>query len=500
MRPSTLLLSATLASAGFTLQRSDDDAQGGNNSTPRIAIVGAGAGGSSAAFWIAKAKERFGVDVEIDVYEQNSYVGGRSIPVHPNDDPELLPVETGASIFVRSNKNLWRATQEFNLTLNPFGEDDGGDTGYWDGEKLVLTIPSDSNGTELLLRYGADALQNTDAITTYMNQHFLGLYNSSDTLRWENIASLVAKLGLLDLTGNSTANYFESNGVSAQFVNEIVEGALRINYGQNADKIHAMGGAVSLSADGASQVTGGNYQIFENFLKYSGATVYLNTKVTAITSEDENSWTVRSAEGSKLYKGVILAAPLHQTGIDLPPSIVSQVPEQPYVHLHVTLFSTTSPSINPEYVSLPPNSHALTTLLTTYQGARDGGKAPEFNSLDYQRKIGDSEWVVKIFSEEEISDEWLNETFSGQVGWVYRKEWDAYPRLFPTTSFPPVKLGSGFYYVNALEPFISTMETETVASRNVVDQLLIERFNASVCGPEASVPDNAEDFVFGWDC
>lgn len=45
--------------------------------TPRIAIIGAGAGGSSAAFWISKAKQRFGIDVEIDVYERASYIGGR---------------------------------------------------------------------------------------------------------------------------------------------------------------------------------------------------------------------------------------------------------------------------------------------------------------------------------------------------------------------------------------------------------------------------------------
>lgn len=42
----------------------------------RIAIIGAGAAGSSAAFWISKAKERWGLDVEIDVFEANDYVGG----------------------------------------------------------------------------------------------------------------------------------------------------------------------------------------------------------------------------------------------------------------------------------------------------------------------------------------------------------------------------------------------------------------------------------------
>lgn len=46
---------------------------------PRIAIIGAGAGGSSAAFWIAKAKERSGLDVGIDIYERNDYIGGRKL-------------------------------------------------------------------------------------------------------------------------------------------------------------------------------------------------------------------------------------------------------------------------------------------------------------------------------------------------------------------------------------------------------------------------------------
>ena len=44
----------------------------------RIAIIGAGAGGSSAAFWVAKAKQRAGVSVEVDVFERENYVGGRT--------------------------------------------------------------------------------------------------------------------------------------------------------------------------------------------------------------------------------------------------------------------------------------------------------------------------------------------------------------------------------------------------------------------------------------
>ncbi|KAL0580679.1 hypothetical protein V5O48_001320 [Marasmius crinis-equi] len=534
MRTSPLLLSVSLASASFALQFpfkvpffnsqavSQNDTGHGDPSTPRIAIIGAGAGGSSAAFWIAKAKERFGVDVEVDVYEKNSYIGGRSTTVQPYDDPSLDPVELGGSIFVRANKNLWRATQEFNLTLNSF-KDEGGDTGFWDGEKLLITA-SPNYRWRWLVGYVEDGLEiwnhltkangvdvslhtpHSDHYVKSMIQDYLNLY-SPDAPKWDNITTLATTLGFLDMTSSSTADFFQSNGVSAQFVNEVVEAATRVNYGQNVDKIHALEGACSLAATGAAQVKGGNWQIFQNFLNYSQATVFLNTKVTSITSKS-SSWIVNSDKGSKRYRGVILAAPLHQTGIDLPSSIVSQVPEQPYVHLHVTLLSTTATSVDPAYLSLSPASKVPPTLLTTYQGARTGGKAPEFNSISYHRKINDNEWNVKIFSEEKISDKWLNTTFGGQVGWVHRKEWDAYPKLPPTTDFPPVKLDNGFYYVNAFEPFISTMETETVASRNVVDLLLNEEFKSSICGPRISASEdddtkkkvNDEDFVFGWDC
>lgn len=59
-----------------------------------------------------------------------------------------------------------------------------------------------------------------------------------------------------------------------------------------------------------------------------------------------------------------------------------------------------------------------------------------------------------------------------------------------------------------LSRFISTMETETLASRNVVDLLLNEEFGgSSICGPrisgsnlEAAINDSDSDFVLGWDC
>lgn len=51
------------------------------------------------------------------------------------------------------------------------------------------------------------------------------------------------------------------------------------------------------------------------------------------------------------------------------------------------------------------------------------------------------------------------------------------------------------------------METETIASRNVIDLLLNEEFQTSLCGARISGSDknatpleNEQDFVYGWDC
>ena len=63
--------------------------------------------------------------------------------------------------------------------------------------------------------------------------------------------------------------------------------------------------------------------------------------------------------------------------------------------------------------------------------------------------------------------------------------------------------------------FISTMETETISSRNIVDLLFREEFNSGICGPNPILPEDSDldseyvleskeavnkSFVLGWDC
>ena len=59
----------------------------------------------------------------------------------PYNDSRLAPIELGASIFVKANKNLWRASEEFGLNLTDFSEQPGDSTlGIWDGKEFLLTV------------------------------------------------------------------------------------------------------------------------------------------------------------------------------------------------------------------------------------------------------------------------------------------------------------------------------------------------------------------------
>lgn len=215
-----------------------------------------------------------------------------------------------------------------------------------------------------------------------------------------------------------------------------------------------------MATDGAAGVDGGNWRIFEKFLQFSGATVSLNTTVcysvfafahpmrtntvkqvkSLSRKADSSKWTLQTWSGSPAdYSSVILAAPYHQTDIKissptLDDAVLSaRVPPQPYIHLHVTLLTTTAAQPNPKYFGLETGAKVPKAVLTTHDGVRTrGGKEPEFHSLTYhglaRGKKGtptegeEEEWLVKIFSKQVVTDKWLAEMFNGKVGWVHRKE------------------------------------------------------------------------------
>jgi prenylcysteine oxidase/farnesylcysteine lyase len=155
--------------------------------------------------------------------------------------------------------------------------------------------------------------------------------------------------------------------------------------------------------------------------------------VVGIERHSDHTWTIVTEEERRDYDAVVIAAPYHTSQISLPANLSSLIPTQPYIRLHVTLLTTTAATPNPVYFGYKPGYKVPTTIMTSLDGLRRGGRVPEFNSLSYhgQAKFAKNEthdeqetgeWVVKIFSMERIADEWLAAMFQNEVGWVLRKE------------------------------------------------------------------------------
>uniref|UniRef100_A0A8I5ZSX5 Prenylcysteine oxidase 1 n=1 Tax=Rattus norvegicus TaxID=10116 RepID=A0A8I5ZSX5_RAT len=93
----------------------------------KIAIVGAGIGGTSSAYYLRK---KFGKDVKIDVFEREE-IGGRlaTLKVQGHD------YEAGGSVIHPLNLHMKRFVKELGLSSVPAS---GGLVGVYNGKSLVF--------------------------------------------------------------------------------------------------------------------------------------------------------------------------------------------------------------------------------------------------------------------------------------------------------------------------------------------------------------------------
>ena len=277
--------------------------------------------------------------------------------------------------------------------------------------------------------------------------------------------------------------YLKQNGIdisAGSFATDVVQASTRVNYAQNLEMIHGLETMVCMATDGAMQVRGGNWRIFDGMLRASGANVLLNTSVSSIDRQPSGTYAVMTTLPSTLaptiYDSIILAAPLQFANLSISPKPTYPPPEIPYVNLHVTLF--TSPfTLNPKAFSLPSKSPVPTTILTT----RGRIGLPYF-SISTIRIIlnpttNGQEFLYKIFSPAPISDTWINSILdtkptpdaNSPISWIYRKLWQSYPYLPPRVTFEDIQLDTEgkVWYTSGIESFISTMETSSLMGMNV---------------------------------
>ncbi|KAI8582619.1 hypothetical protein K450DRAFT_226121 [Umbelopsis ramanniana AG] len=465
----------------------------------RIAIIA----GTSAAFWISNV---FGnrINVSTTLYERSSYLGGRSTVVPIKGDPKYGYIELGASIFVPVNYNLMNATKRFNLTLTTLVDKNISEKiGVWDGQQFLFQESNSGwfDKVRAVWRYGLTPLK-VKKMVSDITSRWLKVYDNAPA--FTNMDQLVKALGLKREIEMTAANYYAAEkGLNERYLREIVQSATRVNYGQDLDELHALGSHISMAAAGAHSVKGGNFKIFEEFALRSGADIRLNTVVKDIQTSleyDDNcdpvtQYILQTSDGAmESFDAVVIAAPLQSTNLKS-----FRRPEYPkYKTIHVTLVAgRPNPTKFGKKISNVP-----TTIVTTgapYLEHFENGTQPFTTFAQHKFVKQTKETVVKMFSAKRMEEDELSRLFFSR-SWTYRKKWDAYPELrtVEAAHWMPIVLDgntengidtAGIFYVNSFESLFSTMESQTVASKNIV-RLLHQEW----CTKEGDCPD----FVDGW--
>ncbi|KAL9622773.1 MAG: hypothetical protein Q9160_002892 [Pyrenula sp. 1 TL-2023] len=480
--------------------------------TKRVAIIGAGSAGSSTAYYL---KDRSPIPVNITIFETSDYVGGRSTTVNAFDDP-AYPAELGASIFVRANKNLVSAAERFGLVNSKaFSErpkESKYDLGIWTGSEFIFREGTDGNWwsdvAKLLWRYGLAPILTQRLMKSTVDK-FLKMYEEP-YFPFADLSETVEAVGLLDFTGHTGQEVLERAKIGQKFSTEIIQSSTRVNYGQNLGVIHGLETMVCMATDGAMAIDGGNWQIFDHMIRASGAHLRLNTTVSSIDRHEDGHYTLTyqhsapekdtSAAETDDFDVIVLTAPYHSSGLDgsIKPSLINPPDKIPYVTLHVTLL--TSPhKLSPKYFNARSADEVPEMVITTLPTGMDTG-------LDRDHAVGPSvfwsvstlatvprvdksgqvttHYLYKIFSPDPANSTLVSQLLgfdlgpstsssisgipSADVSWSYVKEWKSYPYELPRVTFENLKLDDHqLYYTNAIEPFISTMETSSLMGSNI---------------------------------
>ena len=421
-----------------------------------LAIVGGGVAGCSAAYF---ARQAF-PDAKIVLFEKSRRTGGR---LHTVDFAEVR-LELGAGFLHSSNQALIALTDRLGVrrkTIERLG------AGIWDGRGLVATIPAGFMGARLALarRYGLPPLLHMRRLVRETLRRWVSVYRlPTRQTAFANPADLLQRLDLFARAQETSFDLLTSHRVTGPILDELFSGISRAIFDQGL-AINGFAGTIAFIAAGfaaghAWLLEDGNERLCTALLRVSAVDVRLNSPVIALRSLEprggKTTEVLIRGEQSENFDAVILATPIEVAGMDLRHAGAASVEPREWHPVHVTCVAG---RLSPEHFSARVRSELPPTILTT--------ERVSFSSL---RRVGFTpagRAVYKIQSSSAVDDGVLRALFS-EVTDVRRHVWPAYPVLTPTIRWPAFRLREGLYYVNAMESAVSTLETEVVASQNVV--------------------------------
>ena len=417
-----------------------------------LAVVGAGVGGCSAAYFARKYLS----GVNVTIYDCQDRIGGRVLTCGLGGES----LELGAAFFNGFNRTLLGIAEVEGLKVAPIRE--RVDFGVWNGSEFVFRSSKRSFVTSLrlLAKYRlslARAFLFLRKVRTQVAKLYQELRNPVD------MGDAFECAGLDEWYKKHFLEVLIERGISEDFIDEIVTPITRAIYSQNSD----LGGFAGISSligvySGPTfSLVEGNSALPIRLAEASNAVVKLGAKVDVIEKMANGAYRVFAGKDVEVFDGVVVATPLDLADIKFDSLALESWEPQPYQ----TVYRIGMRGVfDPSYFGLKKSGSPPAVVLTT----EDVGPITQYSIRDY----GEGEALVTISSREPLDHDVFRSVFIDGGVSVFEHYWKAaYPVFKPAAKLSPTRLDKRLIYSSAIESSVSSMETSALSALNAVQML-----------------------------
>ncbi|KAL8709138.1 MAG: hypothetical protein Q9225_007494 [Loekoesia sp. 1 TL-2023] len=477
---------------------------------PKIAIIGAGIAGASAAYELHDQYSH--ADFDLAIYEANPQVGGRIKSAKVYDGAYTYQqVETGAQSFYADDECVQSLIDETGLRrkLEPHYPVKKS-VGVWDGATFILRGEGDLKARTWTdwARYAWTYGFSVNNLRKWLSEK-LPLFRRL-LGRWEyasrNIPRDIQDLGLTaELKSNAWS--LLQNLTSPDFLREIVQATTRAWFSQDLATMDGLAALVAINPAATDSImNGGNHKLIGRLIKLSDVDLHLNSTVTKIQRSPVRKYrlTIKtpshyhdqsSSDNEEAdYDAIIIAAPLQMANIEFDIDIhVAASPPRPYASRHVTHFTSSEP-LSPTYFNLSSSSSMPSKIYTT-----TSAKIPpppffsiehSFASLGLDGCIAQSENMYKVVTASPLLDATILSLLGHDpdraledagVRWVHREEWKyAFLEHDRGAMLDDFEIADGMFYTGVGEEVVSSLEMSCKMGRRAATLLYYEKFAPEV--------------------
>lgn len=421
-----------------------------------LAVVGAGIGGCSAAYFARKLLP----GINVTIYESQDRIGGRILTYNAAG----CHIELGAAFFNRINRTLLEIVRTERLKTAPV---ERMDFAVWNGSKFVSRSNKESWVTflKLLTKYKL-SLMRTYFLLREVRAQVAKLYQE-ERENPTNISQIFESTHLDKWQKKTFRETLKERNVNQAFIDEIATPITRTIYSQNED-IGAFAGISSLLGVYSGEtysLAEGNSILPIHLAQASNATIKLGKKVDAIEKTPKGNYRTHTRNETTVFDSVIIATPLELANIKFDGIPLQEYRTQTYLPVYKTAMRGV---FNPQYFNLNNSIKPPATVLTTKEAA---------SITQYSiQKASHGESLVTISSTEPLNQSTFKDLFKNSPASVFDHCWKAaYPKFKPVNKLPPTQIDKQLMYLNAMEPAVSSMETSTLSAKNAVQMLLTKK-------------------------